>query len=479
MDITLHADRLVGDRVASAVSAHHRRRLARLGHRPLDAPPGGWADDAPAPREGNRLDVLVDGEHALDRMVAEMRTATAYVHITGWYMSPEFVLTEEDGTPVVVRNLLAELAHHVDVRVLLWAGAPVPVFKPSRRMVRRVRKALTAHDGVRCALDPHERPLHCHHEKTIVVDGRVAFVGGIDFTSLAGDRRDSSRHPSRARLGWHDISARVEGPVVTDVAEHFAMRWRTVTGESVAVPAAQPRKGSTTVQFVRTVPERIYPELGRGSFGVLETYARAIRSARELIYVESQYLWSAEVTELLAEKLHDPPSERFRMVVVLPGKPHGGADDTRGALSRLVDADGGRGRVLGCALYARAGALADVIYVHAKLAVVDDRLLIVGSANLNDHSMFNDTEACLVTDDREIVRKTRLRLWAEHLECDEGEVAGDATEIVDNRWIPIAEEQLHRRRAGQPMTHRLTRLEHVSRRSARILGPLQGMLVDG
>ncbi len=87
---------------------------------------------------------------------------------------------------------------------------------------------------------------------------------------------------------------------------------------------------------------------------------------------------------------------------MLPGKPYGGADDTRGALAELVTADGGAGRVLACSLYAPAGPVADLIYVHAKLAVIDDRVLIVGSANLNDHSMFNDTEAALVTDDAEL-----------------------------------------------------------------------------
>jgi phosphatidylserine/phosphatidylglycerophosphate/cardiolipin synthase-like enzyme len=55
---------------------------------------------------------------------------------------------------------------------------------------------------VRCALDSKERPLHCHHEKTVVVDDRVAFVGGIDLTLQSGDRFDSSDHPARVQLGW-------------------------------------------------------------------------------------------------------------------------------------------------------------------------------------------------------------------------------------------------------------------------------------
>lgn len=474
----LHLDSRVGNVVAHAVCAHHRRRLNRLGKRALDAPSGGWAVDAPSPRGGNRLSVLIDGEQALDRMVDEMQRATSFVHLTGWFMSPDFVM-RAGSSPVVLRNLLAELSQRVDVRVLLWAGAPLPVFRPSRRAVRDVRDELRRAGPIRCALDAHERPLHCHHEKTVVVDGRVAFVGGIDFTSMAGDRRDSSLHPARADVGWHDVAAVVEGPAVADVADHFALRWHGVTGERLAATAPPPELGSSTVQLIRTVPEKLYPALRQGSFGVLETYTRAIRSAQELIYLESQYLWSPEIVQLLAEKLRYPPSDRFRVLIVLPGKPYGGADDTRGALGELIGADGGAGRVLACALYAPAGPIADLIYVHAKVAVVDDRVLIVGSANLNDHSMFNDTEAALVTDDSTLAGHTRRRLWAEHLECTEAEVAGDPINVIDRQWRPRAEEQLERRRSGLPMTHRLSRLDHVSLRSSRLLGPLQGLLVDG
>ncbi|HEY3764536.1 MAG TPA: phosphatidylserine/phosphatidylglycerophosphate/cardiolipin synthase family protein [Gaiellales bacterium] len=471
-------DRRFGETVSAAVRAHHRRRLSKLGKHPLAGEAGGWSADAPPPRPGNRIEVLIDGEHALERMVAEMRAATKSVHLTGWFMSPDFVLRDGE-TPVVLRNLLAELAARVDVRVLLWAGAPIPVFKPTRRMVRGVRDEFCRAGPIRCALDPHERPLHCHHEKTIVVDGRVAFVGGIDLTAMAGDRRDSQRHPARAGVGWHDVAAVAEGPVVADVAEHFALRWHGVTGERLAPPPRSGEVGSSTVQLVRTVPENVYPGLERGSFGILETYARVIRSARTLIYLESQYLWSPEIVRLLAEKLRRPPSDRFRLLIVLPGKPYGGADDTRGALAELIAADGGAGRVLACALYAPAGPVADLIYVHAKVAVVDDRVLIVGSANLNDHSMFNDTEAALVTDDASLAAATRRRLWAEHLECGEDDVGGDPADLIDRRFRPRAEEQAERRRRGLPMTHRLSRLEGTSLHAARLLGPLEGLVVDG
>ena len=117
--------------------------------------------------------------------------------------------------------------------------------------------------------------------------------------------------------------------------------------------------------------------------------------------------------------------------------------------------------------------------MHAKLAIVDDSRLIIGSANLNDHSLFNDTEACIVTDDSDLARTTRQRLWAEHLECDLDDASGDPTDLVDHRWRAIAQAQLQRRKSGLPLDHRLMLLEHVSRRSDRLRGPIQGLVVDG
>jgi hypothetical protein len=70
-------------------------------------------------------------------------------------------------------------------------------------------------------------------------------------------------------------------------------------------------------------------------------------------------------------------------------------------------------------------------------------------------------------------------LWAEHLEMQLDAVSGDPARLVDDVWRPIASEQLERHRAGAPATHRLLQLPGVSRRSRRLLGPIQSLLVDG
>ena len=361
------------------------------------------------------------------------------------------------------------------MRVLVWAGAPLPLFRPSRSQVRAVAARLRG-GRVRVALDAKERPLHCHHEKLVIVDDRVAFVGGIDLTNLAGRRYDVSEHPLRGDLGWHDACARIEGPAVADVARHFCLRWCEVTGERLPEPPVQPKTGPTELQVVRTVPERVYDGLRQGEFSILESYLRALRAADRLVYLESQFLWSPEIVEVLAEKLRTPPRDDFRLVCVLPAKPKDGNDDTRGQLGELLEADDGNGRVLACALYQR-GPGGHPVYVHAKIGIVDDEWLTLGSANLNEHSLFNDTEMNVVLRDPALARAARLRLWREHLERDD--VDGDPVQVIDGVWKPLAEEQLARRERGEPLEHRLVRLPHVSKRSRRLMGPLQGLLVDG
>jgi phosphatidylserine/phosphatidylglycerophosphate/cardiolipin synthase-like enzyme len=468
-----------GEQVSQQICRHHERRLEKIGRRgAIDPPAGGWAAGEPPPRPGNAVEILVDGAEALPAIAQALRSATSHVELTGWHFSPDFAL-ERNGNPLVLRNLLADLADRVGVRVLVWAGAPLPLFRPSRGDVRKMRDELVRNTKIQCALDAKERPLHCHHEKTIVVDDRVAFVGGIDLTSESGDRFDWSHHPPRADIGWHDACARIEGPAVADVAEHFRLRWHEVTGEQLDAVRVPEPAGDVELQVVRTIPERIYDATPNGDFGILESYVRALKAAERLVYIENQFVWSPEIEAVLQDKIANPPHPDFRVVFVLPAKPNSGSDDTRGTLACLIDADDDDGRVLACTLYARSGKLADPVYIHAKIAIVDDEWLTLGSANLNEHSLFNDTEMNVVTHDPRLARETRLRLWAEHLELPADEIPEDPVRAIDELLRPISKEQLERRAAGLPLTHRLVRLEHLSRRSGRVLGPLSGILVDG
>jgi phosphatidylserine/phosphatidylglycerophosphate/cardiolipin synthase-like enzyme len=480
--LVARADAVVGGGVEAAVRAKHRLRLRRLGWTRALTPPSDsnwWATGDPPPRAGNHLEVLIDGASALPAMAQAIAGARRFVHLTGWHVAPYFEL-ERGERAVVLGSLLAEMAERIDVRVLLWAGAPVPAFHPTRGEVADAVRTLTRGTRIRCETDPLEHPFHCHHEKTISIDGELAFVGGIDITDAAGDRFDSSAHPARRKLGWHDAAVRLRGPAVADVHEHFAMRWREVTGEQLESTPPPAPAGEHAVQIVRTVADGMYDSVPRGDFRVLEAYMRALRRARRLVYLENQFLWAPEIVAVLADKLRRPPAEDFRLLVLLPANANNGQDDTQGQLGVLSDADAGGGRFFAATIRSLSGRRDDPLYVHAKIGIVDDRWLTIGSANLNAHSLVNDTEMNVVCEDADLARGTRVRLWAEHLQVDEATVAStDPSALIDERWKRIGHEQLDRRNAGAAPTHRLLALPGVSRRSRRLLGPLQGLLEDG
>src|SRR5919197_20092 len=190
VDLRLAFDKAVGDVVERTVRRHHHRRLRRLGWEHALEPPGGglWVSGDPPPRAGNAVEVLIHGADALPRIAAEIRSARSHVHLAGWHVAPRFALTR-DRERTELRPLLEELAERIDVRVLVWAGSPLPLFHPDRQDVDAVRRAFELGTRIRFATDAKERPMHCHHEKLVIVDDRVAFVGGIDLTHYAGARR--------------------------------------------------------------------------------------------------------------------------------------------------------------------------------------------------------------------------------------------------------------------------------------------------
>ncbi|TMK75548.1 MAG: phospholipase [Actinobacteria bacterium] len=363
-------DRVLGRATERAIRAHHLRRLRRVDwEQALDPPDKGrWCAGEPQPRSRCSLEILIDGETALPAMAEAIKAAKSHVHITGWFASPDFEL-ERDCEAKPLRDVLAEAAERIPVRILLWAGSPAP----------------------------------------------------------------------------------------------------------------PPPAGEHTLQLIRTVPQGIYNRLPRGDYRILEAYLRALRAARRLIYIENQFLWSPEVIEVLSDKLVRPPSKGFRLLVLLPVRANNGADVTRGQAGELANMDDGAGRFLACSIYAQDDSGDPTpVYVHAKICIVDDEWLTLGSANLNERSLFNDSEVNIVCNDVALATATRERLWAEHLEMPLDEVhERDPTDLIDNVWCPIAVEQLRRRENQQPLTHRLVRLPAVSRHSRRLLGPLESFFVDG
>ena len=323
----------------------------------------------------------------------------------------------------------------------------------TRTAARCGRRASELAGGTRIsmALDSRERPFHCHHEKLVVVDDETAFVGGIDLTALAGDRLDSNDHPPprRARLARHRRcgSRARSSPTSRGTSALAGMRSAPTGCRSPA--RRRPSRMESRRSSCGRCPRGCTSPCGDGEWSILESYLRALRAAERLVYLESQFLWSPEVALVLAEKLRRPPCDDFRVIALLPAQPNNGADDSRGQVGVLINADKESATTPPASSPARStsrGPGGNPVYVHSKAAIVDDAWLTVGSANLNEHSLFNDTECNVVARDPALVREVRLRLWEEHLERPREEIDGDPARVFDELWKPLAEERLERRK---------------------------------
>ena len=327
----------------------------------------------------------------------------------------------------------------LQVRVLKWNfGALKFVFRGTMifDLIRWYR-----HPSIDFKFDA-AHPLGCsHHQKIVVIDDRFAVCGGIDMTTDRWDTPEHREHeprrrtPSRKHYGpWHDITMMLEGDVAATLGELGRERWRRAGGPPIepcfpqAETAWPPRLDAefrdVEIGIARTAAAwNGYPEIRENE----ELFAEQIAAARHLIYAESQYFASRRVAEALAERLSRPDPPEVLLVSAL--SPDGWLAQAAmdGARVRLLHAiaekDGAR-RFRVFVPYTGAKP----IYVHAKLTIVDDEIVRVGSANMNNRSMGLDTEADVFIDarrpanDRPEVRRTiqalRHRLLAEHCGLD-------------------------------------------------------------
>ncbi len=408
---------------------------------------------------------------ALVTAVRAMRAGDLLL-FTDWRGDPDERL-DPDGTQV--GTLLCEAAASgVTVRGLVWRSH-LDRLAFSEQENRHLGEEIDAAGGV-CLLDMRVRPGGSHHQKFVVLrhPGRPemdrAFVGGID---LCHSRHDDATHegdpqsqPMAAVYGerppWHDIQLQVRGPAVGDVEAVFRERWDDpaplsrnplhrlhdrVAGldpKRRALPAQLPDPGSCgsqAVQLLRTYPPRKlgYPFAPDGERSVARGINKVLGRARRLIYVEDQYLWSADVAAGFCDALMAQPD--LLMIAVLPYYPdQDGRFSTTPNLIGRYDAlrmlrRAGGDRV---AVYGVENHRGTPIYVHAKVCVVDDQWASVGSDNFNRRSWTHDSElSCAVVDEvpssprtsteRPFPLQLRLTLAREHLD----RAAGDDVDLED------------------------------------------------
>jgi phosphatidylserine/phosphatidylglycerophosphate/cardiolipin synthase-like enzyme len=430
----------------------------------------------------SRAAFLIDNEAFFTAAFEAIQNARRSILLLGWGFDPRTRMFPDgyDGPddPDEVGRILVELARarpELDIRLLVWKSA-LPI-SASQEFFPHKAWAFFKNTPVKFVLDDAVPFGACHHQKVLVIDDEVAFCGGGD---IGVDRWDSPEHLDGDRRrqmpfgGLHDprheVMMMMSGPAAKALGDLARQRWTRATGQRLDPPppsGADPWPDGIAPEFrdVEIGISRTLPAW-RGREEVRESEAlhlEAIATARQSIYLENQYVASPAIGEALAARLEEADGPE----VVIVSTEHSPSwfdratmDKTRSALLRRLQQADKHGRFHA---YCPETIDGKTIIVHAKVSIIDDRLLRAGSTNLNNRSTGFDTE-CDVA-----------------LEADEGP-AGEATRAAIRRYRSrtIAHFLGHEAdtfdralaRSGS-LSGAIEALDTADRRRLRRLGPVQ------
>ena len=396
-----------------------------------------------------RAAVLVDGQDyyaALEKVLLKARRS---IIIVGWDFDASIRLRPDDPSCAQLGNFLRSLVERtpeLELRVLVWSvavlhapGAPLPLL---------LGADWEKHPRIQMRLD-REHPLYgAHHQKVVVVDDTVAFVGGMDLTIRRWDTTGHEPgHPLRKGPDGvpyppvHDVQMVVEGEAALVVSDVARERWRRAIREDVAPvmgdadlwpDGLKPDFTDTPVAVVRTFASwKKLPEITEGMTNSLD----ALTAAQHTIYMEAQYLTAPKIGDVMAASLAQPQGPEIVIIVRRLFTSKFEKFIMGGNQLRLIQ------HLRRCDRHGRLGVYYPVvpqangedlpITVHSKAIIIDDDFIRVGSSNMANRSTALDTELDLAieTDDpetMETIAGLRDKLIAEHLDRTPEEVRAAA-----------------------------------------------------
>lgn len=413
--------------------------------------------------QADRASVIVDGAAYFAALRSSILKATRSVTIVGWDIDSRTPLRpletggadDEPEAPETLGALLAFVAARrpeIEIRILLWNYSIL--YAIERELLPALSLGWTTPPQVDFCFDDTLPLGASQHQKIVVVDGVIAFSGGLDITGRRWDRPahapdDPERVDSAGKpyAPFHDVQMLVDGEAARALDALVAERWQCATGKSMSCLAAagsgthDPWPTGVAVDFAdvaigiaRTVAP--YDDVAEAR-EVEALFLRSIELAERHIYVENQYLTNDKVADALCQRLDEVPE--LEAVIVSPEQPQGWLEAKSMGAGRLrfrrcLEDAGVLDRVRLLYPFVGAGGERASVMVHAKVMVVDDALLRIGSANLNNRSMGLDSECDLAVEardaaERQGVAAVRNRLLAEHLGVEPDAVAAaiDAT----------------------------------------------------
>jgi phospholipase D1/2 len=413
-----------------------------------------------------RAAVLIDAASYFEALRASLLAAQHSVFVLGWELHSRTRLEghsrPKDGAPVELGKLLRWLLKRrpkLELRILLW-NHPV-MYSVHRELFPRWMFWPREPERVEILLDSHLPVGASHHEKLVIVDDEVAYCGGVDLTLRRWDieahhpaeprRRDPARKPY---VPLHDVQVVVDGEAAAALGERARTRWQHAGGKR-PVPAIRCSPAAGNVW-----PGNVKPDFENLEVGIMRTVAAlegrdreireieratvaALERAERFIYIENQYITSKTACEALAARMR--ANRNLETVVVTTREPGGWLEARTMGVGRqqfmaAFDEPALAKRIRFVAPLAHTEGPVDEqsaeivvdgtlsIHVHAKVLVVDDAFLRIGSSNLNNRSMGYDTECDVAVEaqkaaDRTAITSIRNRLIAEHWGSDEQSVA--------------------------------------------------------
>jgi phosphatidylserine/phosphatidylglycerophosphate/cardiolipin synthase-like enzyme/uncharacterized membrane protein YdjX (TVP38/TMEM64 family) len=407
-------------------------------------------------RHAKRFSLLIDGSDYFRVLRDAITRAERTVFILGWDIDSRMKLTPEgndDGYAEALGDFLHEVAAsrpRLRIYILAWDFAMLYAFE--REWLPVYKMGWRTHRRIAFQMDDKHPLGGSHHQKIVVIDDKIAFVGGLDLTRSRWDtpehaaknplRRDANDTPYQP---FHDVHTLFDGDAAREIGLLARERWQRACGRRFAIRSHRavterdpwPPSRAVDIENVDIAISLTEPAFdGRPAVQQIRAqYLDAIARAKRSIYIENQYLTAGSIGSALRETLAKPDGPD--VAIVVPRNQSGWLQEVtmgvlRARLHALLSAADRHGRYR--IMSPSVPGLADgCVNVHSKLMIVDDELLLVGSANLNNRSMVLDTECNIAIQAagdahiREALRRMRNTLLGEHLGCDPSTVA-DASE---------------------------------------------------
>ena len=390
--------------------------------------------------------VIVDAADYYHIIRSAMERANQRIFIVGWDFDTRIALDpDEHGQGETLGRFFLRLAKEKPDRridILKWNfGALKQFFHPAAVLwlarwwrTRSIDFRLDSSHPVGCS----------HHQKIVVIDECLAACGGIDISTCRWDttshKDDDPRrtNPSgKPYMPWHDATMMLRGDVVGALAELGRERWKVATSEELDPidpcdnewPEDLPAMfEDVDIAIART--RAAYDDLPE-VHEIEALYLDMIAAAKRFIYFENQYFTSGKIAAAIADRMaeENPPE----IVLVMPRTADGWLEQKAmdAARLKLVAAIGEKDAANRFRVYVPVTKEGEDIYVHAKIAIIDDRFLRVGSSNLNNRSQGLDSECDVIVDaalpaNRDTgpaMTALRHRLLAEHLGCSPEQVS--------------------------------------------------------